>query len=278
MPIRTTHKGAILGLAAGVLAVCLTGPAVMVQSRGAGRALPAPPPPTVELKKEPEVILIPQSRVYYVPDLKYDLFRYGRYWYINNEGNWYRARSYRGPFKNVGFSRVPRSIAQVPARYHKHPLTRPAADPGITRSAGDAVQRTIGTRKPPASGLGNRKSAITRPTGKLPVPTRRTWNRTAQPPSKDPAVKSGKSPAVGKQPAGRKQAKVRKTPPSSTVKKRATTGKRKVPQSVKKPARGSGTKKVQQAKTKSKASKSAKSKPKKKPAPKKSKKTKKTKK
>ena len=244
------------------MAACLTAPPVSAQATGEVSAVQAPPPPAVEFKKEPEVILIPQSRVYYVPDLKYDLFRYGRYWYINNDGNWYRARSYRGPFNSVGFTRVPRSIARVPSKYHKHPLTRPTANPGITSGVGDAVKRTVGTRKQPAPRIGDRKSAITRPQGKQPAPTRRTWNRTGKSPTKSPTVKK-QAPSAG-----------RKQPASSRVKKplRPPATKQKAPKSVKRPARSGETKKVQPKQTKSSFKKSTKSPSQKKSAPAKTKK------
>jgi hypothetical protein len=258
MRTRTSNKLLSLGLAAGVLAACLAAPPASAQESGS--VVQAPPPPSVEFKKEPEVILIPQSRVYYVPDLKYDLFRYGRYWYINNEGNWYRARSYRGPFNNISFSRIPRSIARVPDKYHKHPLTRPTANPGITRGVGEAVKRTIGTRKQPAPG--ERRSAIIRPPGQQSKPVRRTWNRGGKPPAKSPAVKK-KAPS-----AGRKQPAAVKKParPPATQKK--------APESVKKPARSGNVKKAPSSRPKSNVKKPtqkqpAKTRPQKKPAPKK---------
>lgn len=89
-----------------------------------GKAPPAPPP--VVFRQEPEVILVPNTRVYYVPDLKYDLFRYGRHWYINSGGHWYRARGYSGPYEYLDYGRVPSTILRLPDKYHRQPM-RPAA-------------------------------------------------------------------------------------------------------------------------------------------------------
>lgn len=86
-------------------------------SRGA-----PPPPPPVVFRREPEVILIPKTRVYFVPDQKYDLFRYGRHWYINNGGHWYRARAYTGPFTPLSYERVPATIVRLPEKYRRQPL------------------------------------------------------------------------------------------------------------------------------------------------------------
>jgi len=84
-----------------------------------------PPPPAFVIDSEPEVILVPSTRVYYVPQTDFDLYRYGRYWYINRGGWWYRAAGYRGPFGYIAYDRVPASILRVPPKYHRHPLGGP---------------------------------------------------------------------------------------------------------------------------------------------------------
>lgn len=88
------------------------------------------PAPVVVFEREPDVVLVPSTRVYYVDGLDYDLFRYGQYWYINDSGYWYRARNYRGPFAQIGFNYVPRPIIVVPERYHRHPLHPLGGPPG----------------------------------------------------------------------------------------------------------------------------------------------------
>lgn len=84
-----------------------------------------PPPPAYVFDDEPEVILVPSTRVYYVPEQEFDLYRYGRYWYINRGGWWYRAAGYRGPFAYIDYDRVPSSVLRVPPKYHRHPLGGP---------------------------------------------------------------------------------------------------------------------------------------------------------
>lgn len=70
--------------------------------------------------KEPDLVLVPRTRVYHVRDIDYDLYRYGSYWYLIDDGYWYRARSYRGPFIHITTSSVPRSIRGVPVKYRRH--------------------------------------------------------------------------------------------------------------------------------------------------------------
>jgi hypothetical protein len=80
------------------------------------------PAPVVVFDQEPDVVLVPGTRVYYVDGQPYDLYRYGSYWYICDDGFWYRARNYRGPFATIDIGFVPRSIVSVPARFHRYPV------------------------------------------------------------------------------------------------------------------------------------------------------------
>ena len=89
-----------------------------------------PPAPVVVFDREPDVMLVPNTRVYCVAGLDYDLFRYGQYWYMNDRGYWYRARNYRGPFGAIHYEFVPRSIVYVPARYHHHTMHPLGGPPG----------------------------------------------------------------------------------------------------------------------------------------------------
>ena len=76
--------------------------------------------PDVVFYDEPDVVVVPGTRVYYVPDYDYDVYRCGRYWYYNYDDGWYRSRSYRGPWIYVGYRSVPRQIGYMPYRYRRH--------------------------------------------------------------------------------------------------------------------------------------------------------------
>lgn len=76
--------------------------------------------PRLVFEDEPDVVVVPGTRVYYVRDYDYDLYRYGSYWYYNYDDGWYRARRYNGPFVYVGYRSVPRAVAYVPVRYRRH--------------------------------------------------------------------------------------------------------------------------------------------------------------
>jgi hypothetical protein len=76
----------------------------------------------LRFRSEPDVVLVPETRVYYVRNYDHDVYRYGRYWYFVDDGRWYRARTYRGPFLYVHRTSVPRAIVQVPPRYRQGAL------------------------------------------------------------------------------------------------------------------------------------------------------------
>ncbi len=129
----------LLALAAG-LAVALAAPAAVRAGTSLDISLHVgnpPPPPAYVFEAEPRVVLIPQTRVYYVPGPSFDLFRYGRYWYINNGGWWYRSYHYRGPFAYIAYERVPVTVLRVPAKYHRHPLGGPPGQTGMHPGRGN---------------------------------------------------------------------------------------------------------------------------------------------
>ncbi len=75
--------------------------------------------PNLGFYDTPDVIRIPGRGVDYVQDSNQDVYRYGNYWYLNYNGDWYRAGSYRGPWIFVGYRSVPREVYTVPARYRR---------------------------------------------------------------------------------------------------------------------------------------------------------------
>jgi len=68
----------------------------------------------------PTLVRVSGRGVYYVQDSDNDVYRYGNYWYLNYNGDWYRASSYRGPWIFVGFRSVPSDVYSVPSQYRRH--------------------------------------------------------------------------------------------------------------------------------------------------------------
>ncbi len=87
----------------------------------------APPPPRVVVA-QPAWHYLPEQRVYVVDrdDRPYDSFRFGAYFYIYNDGWWYRGRRWGGPYRAIETRYVPRPIMAVPAEHWRnHPHGMP---------------------------------------------------------------------------------------------------------------------------------------------------------
>jgi hypothetical protein len=57
-----------------------------------------PLPPFFVFLAPPELVVIPGTYVYYCPDVDFNIFFYGGYWYRSYGGHWYRSASYGGPW------------------------------------------------------------------------------------------------------------------------------------------------------------------------------------
>lgn len=75
---------------------------------------------SIYFETQPDVVIVPGTRVYYYEAPSYDVFRYDNAWWVDRAGVWYRARSYRGPFVQVSYQRVPHQVIVMPAEYHRH--------------------------------------------------------------------------------------------------------------------------------------------------------------
>ena len=102
-----------------------------------------PLPPGAAPQREPRVMLVPGSTVYVATGAwDYDLFRYGVYWYAFADGDWYRARTHRGPFTAVIARYVPTAVVNVPPKYWRQPHGRKPAKPrGEYVAAREAAER-----------------------------------------------------------------------------------------------------------------------------------------
>ncbi|NLT66822.1 MAG: hypothetical protein GXX84_09480 [Acidobacteria bacterium] len=74
-------------------------------------------PPPIVVAHPPAVVMVPNSRVYFVPDPTIDIFFYDGYWWSPRGTRWYRAKSYRGPWVVIGASVVPSAVVYMPRNY-----------------------------------------------------------------------------------------------------------------------------------------------------------------
>jgi hypothetical protein len=74
----------------------------------------------LDLTSPPHMSIIPDTDVYFMRnEADYDLYRYGDTWYLVDNGLWYRAASWRGPFYRIRMSSVPTAVTDIPSGYRK---------------------------------------------------------------------------------------------------------------------------------------------------------------
>ncbi len=74
-------------------------------------------PPPVLVAPPPELVLIPETGVYFIPDAGADIFFYSGFWWAPRGPNWYRADSPRGPWIIMEVRSVPPPLIRVPRDY-----------------------------------------------------------------------------------------------------------------------------------------------------------------
>ena len=77
--------------------------------------------PQVMLPGPPEVVVIPGTYVYFVPDIHENIFFYRGYWYRPYEEYWYRSKGYNGPWGYIRPAKVPSALINLPQNYRHVP-------------------------------------------------------------------------------------------------------------------------------------------------------------
>ena len=73
--------------------------------------------PAVVVAEPPEMILVPDSQIYYAPTVEAELFFYRGNWYTRSGNRWYRGRSYKGPWVVAPRRSVPGVFGRLPGNY-----------------------------------------------------------------------------------------------------------------------------------------------------------------
>ncbi len=74
-------------------------------------------PPAVVVAEPPEMVVVPETMVYFAPGVSVDLLFFDGFWWTPKEGRWFRARGYDGPWTIVPARGVPRAIGGLPRGY-----------------------------------------------------------------------------------------------------------------------------------------------------------------
>lgn len=74
--------------------------------------------PPLVFSAPPEVVVIPNTYVYAVPDAGVDIFFYNGYWWRPWEGRWYRSRHYNSGWSH--YNRTPGFYSHVPSGWRNN--------------------------------------------------------------------------------------------------------------------------------------------------------------
>ena len=74
-------------------------------------------PPPIVVSEPPEVVMMPQTGIYFVPSASFDVFFYDGYWWSPRGDRWYRANQYKGPWGIVQRNYIPAPLFKVPNNY-----------------------------------------------------------------------------------------------------------------------------------------------------------------
>jgi len=73
--------------------------------------------PAVRFAAPPDVVVIPGTYIYIVPDIDADVLFFQGYWWRPYEGLWYRAQEYNGQWSYVEPERIPSGLRTLPQDY-----------------------------------------------------------------------------------------------------------------------------------------------------------------
>jgi hypothetical protein len=80
--------------------------------------------PAIRFAAPPDLVVIPGTYVYMVPDIDVDVLFYQDYWWRPYEGHWYRSEDYNGQWSYVEPGRIPSGLRALPRDYRHLLSTR----------------------------------------------------------------------------------------------------------------------------------------------------------
>ena len=82
----------------------------------------APNLPAVRFAAPPDVVVIPGTYVYMIPDIYENVLFFQGYWWRPYEGHWYRSQDYNGQWSHMESERIPSGLRALPQDY-RHRLS-----------------------------------------------------------------------------------------------------------------------------------------------------------
>lgn len=78
--------------------------------------------PAVRFAAPPDLVVIPETYVYMVPDIDVDVLFFQGYWWRPYKGRWYRSQDYNGQWSHVEPEGIPSGLRTLPQDY-RHRLS-----------------------------------------------------------------------------------------------------------------------------------------------------------
>ena len=75
------------------------------------------PPPSIVIPSDPDLIQVPNTDIYYVPDVPDRIIFYNGVWYRQHEKHWFRASS---PSETWVYEKNPPSVIVIPEYHGEH--------------------------------------------------------------------------------------------------------------------------------------------------------------
>ncbi len=85
-------KKLLFGMVLLALVIAVPGPTMAMGRVDVGVSIPLPPP--IGFSGSPNMVVLPETDIYVVPDVDVDVFFYGGWWWRSWDGRWYRSQSY----------------------------------------------------------------------------------------------------------------------------------------------------------------------------------------
>jgi len=77
--------------------------------------------PVVHFDRDPQLVVIPETYIYFIPDRDDDFFFYRGHWWRPYRDVWFRAVSFNGPWVRVAVVDVPSVIVKLPTGWRALP-------------------------------------------------------------------------------------------------------------------------------------------------------------
>jgi hypothetical protein len=73
----------------------------------------------LRVSRRPKMARIPNLNIYYAPDLYYNLYMADKRWYLLHNEKWYQGETHEGPWRYLGYSKVPEKLKKIPPEFIK---------------------------------------------------------------------------------------------------------------------------------------------------------------